>query len=44
MCAGCWWGNLRERDHLADLTVCGRIILTLILKKYVGGHGWAEFA
>ena len=26
---GCWWGNLRERDHLGDLVVDGRIILKL---------------
>ena len=25
--AGFWWGNLRERDHLEDLDVDGRIIL-----------------
>jgi len=25
--AGLWWGNLRERDHLEDLGVGGRIIL-----------------
>jgi hypothetical protein len=24
--AGFWWGNLRERDHLEDLGVDGRII------------------
>jgi len=24
---GFWWGNLRERDHLGDLGVDGRIIL-----------------
>jgi hypothetical protein len=24
---GFWWGNLRERDHLEDLDVDGRIIL-----------------
>jgi hypothetical protein len=24
---GFWWGNLRERDHLGDPGVDGRIIL-----------------
>jgi hypothetical protein len=28
-----WWGDLRERDHLKDLDVDGRIILKLIFKK-----------
>jgi hypothetical protein len=27
------WGNLRERDHLEDLSVDGRIILRRIIKK-----------
>jgi hypothetical protein len=26
-CTGFWWGNLRERDHLGDPGVNGRIIL-----------------
>jgi len=26
---GFWWGNGRKRDHLGDLVVDGRIILTL---------------
>jgi hypothetical protein len=24
---GFWWGNLREREHLEDLCVDGRIII-----------------
>jgi hypothetical protein len=32
-------GNLRERDHLEDLGIDGRIILKWILKKY---DGWIQ--
>jgi len=28
-----WWGNLRERDHLEDARVDGRIILRWIFRK-----------
>jgi hypothetical protein len=31
--SGFRWGNLRERDHLADPGVDGRIILRLIFRK-----------
>jgi len=31
---GFLWGNLRERDHLGDPGVDGRIILTLIFRKW----------
>jgi len=31
--SGFWWGNLKERDHLEDLDIDGRIILTLVIKK-----------
>jgi len=31
---GFWWGNLRERDHLEDAGVDGRIILRWILRKW----------
>ena len=31
---GLWWGNLRERDHLEDQGVGGRIILRWIFKKW----------
>jgi hypothetical protein len=29
---GFWWGNLRERDHLEDHVVEGKIILRRIFK------------
>jgi hypothetical protein len=42
--AGFWWGNLKERDHLEDSDVDGRIILRWIFRKwYVGariGSSW----
>ena len=31
-CTGCWWGNLRERDHWGDPDVGGRIILRWIFR------------
>jgi hypothetical protein len=30
---GFWWGNLKERDHLGEPGVDGRIILRFILRK-----------
>ena len=42
---GFWWGNLRERDHLGDAGIDGRIILRWILRKWdVGGTDWIELA
>jgi len=29
-----WWGNLRERNHLEDPGVDGRIIFSWIFKKW----------
>jgi len=41
---GFWWGNLRERDHLKDPGVDGRIILRWIFRKWDGeewtGSSW----
>jgi len=31
---GFWWGNLRERDHLGDPGLDGRIILKRIFRKW----------
>jgi hypothetical protein len=34
MYTGLWWGNLRERDHLEESGVEGRIILRWILSNW----------
>jgi hypothetical protein len=34
-----WWRNLRERDHLEDHGIDGRIILRCIFRKW-GGRAW----
>jgi hypothetical protein len=37
------WGSLREKDHLGDPDVDGRIILRWILRNWEGvvGPGWS---
>jgi len=32
-----WGGNLRERDHLKDPGIDGRVILRWIFRNWVGG-------
>ena len=36
-CTGFWWGNLKERDHLGDPSLDGRIILRWIFRNW--GYG-----
>ena len=34
VCAVFWWGNLRERDHLGDPGLDGKIIIRWIFRKW----------
>ena len=43
--AGFWWAYRRERDHLGDPGVEGRIILRWIFRKWdVVGMDWVQLA
>jgi len=41
---GVWWANLRERDHLENLTVDGKGKLKWIFMKRDGGMDWIDLA
>ena len=42
---GFWWGNLRERDHLEDPCIDGRIILDGSSRSGMwGGMDWIDLA
>ena len=39
-----WCGNLRERDHLEDPGIDGRIIFKWIFRKWEGGMNFLDLA
>ena len=39
-----WWGNLRERGHLEDPDIDGKIILRCIFREWDGGMDWIDLA
>jgi hypothetical protein len=44
---GLYWvlvGNLRERDHLENPGLDGRVILKWIFEKWVGSMDWTDLA
>ena len=43
-CTGFWWGYLRERDHLEDPDVDGRIILRYLQEVGCEGMDWIDVA
>jgi hypothetical protein len=44
MYTGFRWGALRERDHLQDPGVEGKVISKLIFKKWDWGMDWIDLA
>jgi len=40
--SGFWWSNLRERDHLGNPGIDGRIILRWIFRNGIWGYGLVQ--
>jgi hypothetical protein len=43
-CTGFWWENPKERKHLKDRGVDGRMGQEWILRRLAEGGGWIGFA
>jgi hypothetical protein len=43
-CTGFWWESLKEKDHLKDQGIDGRMGLKWPLKRLVWGGGWIHLA
>jgi hypothetical protein len=41
---GFWWVNMREKDHLEDTGIYGRIILRWIFRGFFEGMNWVDLA
>jgi len=39
---GFWWENVKEKDHLEDPGIDGRIILKRIFRKWDGSMDWID--
>jgi hypothetical protein len=39
-----WWGNTRERDHLEDPSLDGRVILRGYSGRGIEGKDWIDLA
>jgi hypothetical protein len=43
-CKGFWWESAKEKDHVKDQGVDGRMISKWTLGRWVGGVEWIHLA